>query len=290
MPAPGPADALYREAFERVVTKHGYDGEWVEVAEPEVAVAGVASGKFTFSAGVTATAMAAQEKQGADLVFVGDFLKQFWTVSGKTVLTQCGQLAGKKFGLNSPGGVSTALFKAWVAAKCPGTEAEVVYIDGSDNRVQGLLAGQLDASMIDINGTLAFDDKLHIIADLATDLPGISTNNIFANNTFAKANPKVVQDLLAELLTLSDEINKDPKVFSDAIKKWVPAFADQADAISALYVERGLVDATGGNQIDGMTKSLELFQSVEAVGPNLTIDKAVDRTYLDAALSAAGKA
>jgi ABC-type nitrate/sulfonate/bicarbonate transport system substrate-binding protein len=288
--AVGPLDAFYEEALRRTNEEFGYQGKWVEVEEPEVAVSGVASDEFQFSHGVTATAMAAQEAQSANLVFVGNFIKNFWAVGGKTSITDCDGLNGAKFGLNSPGGVSTALFNAWKSEKCSaGVEPELQYIDGSDNRVQGLLTGQLDAAMVDINGTLRFNDELHVIADMATEVPGIETNNVFVNAGFAESNPEVVTNLLANMIELSQEIVDDPTVLAGLIKEDFPDFAEDADGIAELYAERELFDPTGGTQIADMDKTLALYQSVEAVGPGLQVDKSINRTYLDAALAETAK-
>lgn len=284
---PGATGAFYREALERSNEKHGYKGEWLDVATSEVGVSGVASNQFQAGAGVTATVMAAQQAQDADIVFVGDFIKQQWTVAGTDEIESCDDLQGVRFGLHSPGGVSTALFKAWMDENCaPGVQPELLYVEGSGNRLQGVLAGQLDAAMMELDDTLALTDGYHIIGDLATELPGIAVNNVFFNGTFAKEHPEVVDNLLEEMILLVQEFEADPEVYAELIKEWVPELSDQADAIAETYLEIGLFDATGGTQIDDMKKTLALFESVDAVGAGLVIEDVVDRSHLERALEA----
>lgn len=286
MGSSGAQGAFYMEAVERVNKDHGYNGEWVELTGSEVAVEGIASNKFQFGAGVAATAMAAQQEQGAEVTFIGDFMRLIWTLTSKSDMETCDDLDGARFGLHSPGGVSTALFNAWFDQACDSSvEPEILYIEGSPNRLQGLMADQLDATMLEIDDTLDLDDKFHVMVNYSADMPEIETNTIYANNTFLKEHPEVATDLLAEASQLAAEVNEDPSVLADAIRKHKPELADKADTIANAYVDADVLVEDGAMSKEDLEATIKLYEVAEAIKPGLTFDDIADRQYLDKALS-----
>lgn len=288
MGSSGAQGAFYQEAVNRVNQKYGYKGEWVELTGSEVAVSGIAANKFQFGAGVAATVMAAQQKQNAPVTFVGDFMKMLWTLTGRTEYQSCQNLNGVRFGLHSPGGVSTAIYKAWKQQNCPaGVEPKVLYIEGSPNRLQGLLANQLDATMLEIDDTLDLpQDRFHIIVNFSQQLSQIQTNTVFANDTFLKEHREVAVNLLAEASALAKEINADPSVLTNAIKKYKPELAEQADAIAKAYVEGGVFVEDGAISAEDINATVALYELAGAIKPGLTYDQIADPQYLQEALKA----
>lgn len=260
MGASGAAGAFYQGAMERSDEKNGYEGKWVELSGSEVAVSGIASNKFQFGAGVAATVMAAQQEQDAPLTFIGDYMRMFWSLVAKTDIKTCEDLDGMRFGLHSPGGVSTAIFKSWFAKTCPDSvKPKIVYIEGSPNRFQGLMAKQLDATMLEIDDTLDLPkDRFHIMVNFAKDLPEIEANTIYANDTFLKEHPEVAVNLLKEMSALAKEIKADPSVMSDLIKKYRPELAKRADEIAKAYVEADLFAVDGSMSTKDLTKTISL--------------------------------
>jgi NitT/TauT family transport system substrate-binding protein len=286
MGSSGAQGAFYQEAVNRVNEKYGYQGEWVELTGSEVAVAGISSNEFQFGAGVAATVMAAQQEQDAPLTFIGDFMRLIWTMTGSTDIESCEDLDGKRFGLHSPGGVSTAIFNAWREQECPdGVEPEILYIEGSPNRLQGLLADQLDATMLEIDDTLDLpEDRFHIIINFSEDLPEIETNTVYSNDTFLEEHPEVAVNLLAEASALAAEINEDPSVLADAIRKYKPELAEQADQIAEAYVDGGIFVEDGAMSEEDLTATIELYEVAGAIEDGLTFDQIADRQFLEDAL------
>lgn len=286
MGSSGAAGAFYQEAVERANEKYGYDGQWVELTGSEVAVAGISSNEFQFGAGVAATVMAAQQEQDAPVTFIADFLKMFWTMTGSTDIETCEDLDGVRFGLHSPGGVSTAIFNAWKTEACPDTvEPEVLYIEGSPNRLQGLLAGQLDATMLEIDDTLDLpEDQFHVIVNFSEELPEIESNTIYANDAFLEEHRDVAVNLLAEMSALAAEINEDPSVLADAITKYKPELAENATRIAEAYVDGGIFVEDGSMSQDDLEATIALYELAGAIEAGLTVDGISDRQYLEDAV------
>ena len=288
MGSSGAAGAFYQGAMERSNKKHGYRGEWVELAGSEVAVSGIASNKFQFGAGVAATVMTAQQEQDAPLTFIGDFMRMFWTLVASNDIKTCDDLDGVNFGLHSPGGVSTAIYKSWFTKTCDDSvKPKVLYVEGSPNRLQGLLAGQLDATMLEVDDTLDLPaDRFGIMVNFSKDLPEIEANTVYANDTFLKEHPEVATDLLAEMSALAKEVKADPSVMADLIKKYKPELAKRADQIAKAYVDGNLFAEDGAMSMEDLTKTIELYQEAGAVKPGLKAEEIADRQYLEKALSA----
>lgn len=290
MGSSGAAGAFYQEAMERNNAKNGYNGQWVELTGSEVAVAGVASNKFHFGAGVAATVMAAQQEQNAPLTFIGDFMRMFWTLTAKTDIKTCQDLHGVRFGLHSPGGVSTAIFKSWFSKNCPDSvKPEILYIEGSPNRLQGLLAGQLDATMLEVDDTLELPaDKLHVMVNFGKELPEIEANTVYANSTFLKEHPEVAIGLLREMSNLAKEINADPSVFVGLLKKYKPELADKAEQIAKAYTDGNLFAEDGSMSMEDLQATIDLYTTAGAIKPGMKAEDIADRQYLEKALQSAG--
>ncbi len=290
MGSSGAAGAFYQEAMERNDAAHGYDGTWVELTGSEVAVSGVASNKFQFGAGVAATVMAAQQEQQAPLTFIGDFMRMFWTLSAKTTINSCQDLDGVHFALHSPGGVSTAIFKSWFAKSCPeSVKPKIIYVEGSPNRLQGMLAGQIDATMLEVDDTLDLPpDKFKIMVNFGNELPEIEANTVYSNDTFLKEHPDVAVGLLAEMSKLAKEIQADPSVFVGLLKKYKPELAERADEIAKAYVDGGIFAEDGSMAMADLQKTIDLYASAGAIKPGLRAEDIATREYLEQALQSAG--
>lgn len=287
MGSSGAARAFYQEAMERSNDKHGDKGKWVELSGSEVAVSGIASNKFQFGAGVAGTVMAAQQEQKAPLTFIGDYMRMFWTLAAKKDIKTCKDLDGVRFGLHSPGGVSTAIFKSWMAENCPDSvKPKIVYIEGSPNRFQGLMANQLDATMLELDDTLDLPAaRFYVMVNFAEELPEIQANTVYANDTFLKEHPEVAVNLLREMSALAKEIKAKPSLMSDLIKKYQPTLAKRADEIAKVYVDYDLFAVDGSMVMKDVTKTISLYEVGGEIKPGLKAKEIADRQYLEKANS-----
>lgn len=285
MTTSGAIGPIYQMAMERTDEATGSVGTWVEMTNSEVAVGGTAANDFQFTGGVASTVMAAIQEQDADLVFINDIAKIMWTVSGTTDIKDCDGLEGKQVGLHSPGGVSTAIYHSWFDQNCdPGTEVDLVYIEGSPNRLQGLLAGQIDATMLKLDELEELTDEFHVIDNFALSMPQIVTNATAVNREFAESQPELVEAFVYEMMGVVEDIYADPQLFVDAINEYQPELADQAEYIASTYVDGEVLIRDGGIYEEWMDESIELYEEAGAIGPGLETDSIIDRSYIESAL------
>jgi ABC-type nitrate/sulfonate/bicarbonate transport system substrate-binding protein len=291
-PSAGTGEAVVRQAMKNVDAKYGYSGEFVDVAESEIGVSGVASGKFDFVTGVASTVMAAQQSQNAPITFIAQITKNDWTLAAKAGINGCADMNGKRMGLHSPGGVSTALYKAWFDKNCDSSvKPKTLYVPGSPNRLQGLVANQLDITMLQAEDTLDLPEgKFHLMANFAKDLPEIETSTMAANDDFLKKHPEVAVHLIEEILKVNRANLKDASVWAKLITEHKPELAKDAERIAKLHVETGYLDGTGSMSYADMQATIDLYVQAGALKSGLKAEDIADRQYLDKALATVGSA
>jgi ABC-type nitrate/sulfonate/bicarbonate transport system substrate-binding protein len=128
--------------------EQGYTVERVDFQSPETMTLALQNGEVDIvgtSAGTTFSAIDA----GFDgKAFLGMASSDFLMVARKD-LTTCESLDGKRVAVQSREGTTGVLAAKWFASACPDAKPNIMIVPGSENRVAGLIAGQLDASPID---------------------------------------------------------------------------------------------------------------------------------------------
>jgi NitT/TauT family transport system substrate-binding protein len=127
------------------------------------------------------------------------------------------------------------------------------YVPGSENRIIGMMNGQINATIVDLSNKNILmskaGDKFHV-------LPGIndpaSDEVLFADVGWLKENKESVAILVEELLRTWQEMTKDPTII-DKERKARNLLSDlpkellaEVDAYYAEAVEGGLYDPMGG--------------------------------------------
>ena len=286
--SPGSTEAIVREAMKNLDEKYGTKGEYVTVADSEVAVSGLASNKFQFTTGVAATVMQAQQNQNAPVTFIGDIALIDWMLVAKKEITSCADLKGVRMGLHSPGGVSTAIYKAWFEENCkPADAPKILYIAGSPNRFQGLMADQLDATMLQLEDTLDLpSDKFQISANFAKDLSWVKSSTLAVTDEFRTKHPEIVQHFLEEILLVNRKVNEDSTVLAGLLTKWrAQQVGDRAEILAKANVDAGIYSKDGAMAMEDIQKSIELYVAAGSLNPGLKAADIADRQYLDAALA-----
>lgn len=287
MGAPGSSGALTQAALAQLNERYGYQAEFVEVTDSEVAASGIASGKFQFGAGVSATVMQAVQSQDAPLTFLVNQLKMQWMLVAKEGIEGCQDLDGVRMGLHSPGGVSTALFNAWLEQNCDtsAVSPKLTYVAGSPNRSQGLAAGELDAAMVELEDELPLPDEgFRRLANFGESFPEVKQGPVYGNSQYIKDHPKVVMRLVAELVRVNRKANEDPAYFASLIKKYRPEFAETASVAADAYVESGLLPKDGDMSLSDVQATIDLFTETGTLEPGLKASEITDLTYLERAL------
>ena len=269
MGSPGMSGTLIREVIERINFKYGYTGTFQEIASSDLVVAGGAAGQFEMGSSTTSAVMKVIHN-GAPMTFIGETQRNQWTLVVKTNINKCEDMTGKRLGLHSPGGVSTALYRAWFKRNCAVTvKPQELFIAGSPNRLQALISDRLDVTMMEVEDTLALPATgFKILSNFSKDLPNIKTGLVWVNESFLAKHPEVSADFIYEFSRLSQEFNTNSKSFKANALKWQPGYAN-IDAIVAAYSAARLFPDEPGAFFKDLNETAAFYAAAGAMKPGL---------------------
>lgn len=240
---------------------NGLEYEWTAFAEEELAIQAVLSGDMDVAFGTPYAAMQRSKApiriifQLSRLVFFPVTTKEFNTLK---------DLDGQPIMLHSRGGGTDSI--ANVIEDREGiTFGERSYVPGSGNRVAAMLAGQANATILDLS------NRNKIIAeagDRFNSLPMFevkaSDEALFANLDWIKENEEAVNILVKALHSTWSDMSKDPTIISKQTDPNGPIGQLPAEVLAELdgfytdAVAGGLYDPNGGGR-DAATADLEWY-------------------------------
>jgi NitT/TauT family transport system substrate-binding protein len=260
----------------------GFEVETVELAEPELAIEGLADGDYAISAEATSPALIAIER-GAPIKIVADVVGNQWAVYGAPGIATCDDLVGRPFGIFSEGAVATAMARSWVAESCTQGEPEYLVIGGSDVRAQALLAGEIDATALEIADRItlgAAGDEPNLVVDFAQQLPDLHPQTVYANAEFLADNAEAAQTFIDALVAEHEAINADPAYLVSLVEQHLPDSAGELlPEIAAAYVEAGLFDAAALTPAS-LQGTIDFFADAGVIEDGLTAEQAADLSFL----------
>lgn len=262
--------------------KDGHDVEIVELAEPELAIEGLAKGEYAISAEATSPALNAIQ-QDAPIRIIADVVGNQWALYGKPGISSCADLDGRPFGIFSEGAVATAMAKEWVAGECgKGKKPEYLTIGDSGARTQALIAGEIDATPLEIADTVALEESgtFPKIVDFAEATPDMHPQTVYANAEFLTEHKDVSQAFVTALVDEHGKINAEDGYLAKLAKKYLP---DEKDAdlkeIAERYVESGLFDA-GALTDENVQKTIDFFERAGVIEKGMTTKDVADLSFL----------
>ncbi|WP_431299793.1 ABC transporter substrate-binding protein [Tabrizicola sp. BL-A-41-H6] len=230
---------------------NGLDYEWTAFAEEELAIQAVLSGDMDIAFGTPYAAMQRSKApvriifQLSKLVFFPVATKEFNTLK---------DLDGQPIMLHSRGGGTDSIANV-IETKEGIKFGERSYVPGSGNRVAAMLAGQANATILDLS------NRNKIIAeagDRFNSLPMFevkaSDEALFANLDWIKENEEAVNILVKALHSTWTDMAKDPTIISRETNPDGPIGQLPAEVLAELdgfYTEAvagGLYDPNGGGR------------------------------------------
>ena len=291
----GPGNVGILEAADELSAEPGYGKiDNVPFSSTDLAVQGLASNDVQIMSGNGTEVYIAIDK-GSPLKAVGQRIGDEFVVVGSPDVAGCADADGKRMGIHSTAGITTALAKAWFAQKCPDATPNYITIEGSDNRVQALLAGQLDMSIVDLGGVVQLQtqapDKYPVIDYLQQVFPNIQTSLNWSNEDFMKDHKHAITDFLAKQIEVQKHMNSDPAYFVQILQKYLPDMDDAtAKATAQAYLDAGTFPTDGGVDAQGVQDTIDWLadNDLGVEKGSLTSDDVYDGSMLEAALAKVG--
>jgi NitT/TauT family transport system substrate-binding protein len=265
----------------------GHQVEVVELAEPELAIEGLAKGDYAISAEATSPALIAIE-QDAPIKIIADVVRNQWAVYGRSGIARCDDLNARPFGIFSEGAVATAMAKEWVHTDCSaGNQPSYLTIGGSDVRAQALIAGQIDATPLEISDVAALESAAGAqfvqVVDFAQRLPDLRPQTVYANGDFVADHRDLAQAFVSALVQEHTKINVDPQYLVGLVQEYLPDDADEnTAAIAQRYVDAGLFDAAGLTE-HNIQGTIDFFVRAGVLEGGMTAADAADLSFLQGA-------
>lgn len=260
----------------------GFEIDTVELAEPELAIEGLANGDYALSAEATSPALIAIQR-GAPIKIVADVVGNQWAVYGGPDVTTCDDLVGRPFGIFSEGAVATAMARSWVAESCTEGEPDYLVIGGSDVRAQALLAGEIDATALEVADRITLADagsEPNLVVDFAQQLPDLHPQTVYANAEFLSDDAEAAQTFIDALVAEHEAINADPAYLVSLVEKHLPDSADDLlPEIATAYVDAGLFDAAALTP-ESVQGTIDFFAEAGVIEGGLTAEQAADLSFL----------
>ena len=267
---------------------NGLDYEWTAFSDEELAIQAVLSGQMDIGFGTPYAAMQ-RSKAPVRIIFQLSKLKFFPVTTRK--YGSLDDLDGEPILLHSRGGGTDSI--ANVIEDKMGIEfGERSYVPGSANRVVALVAGQADATIIDLSNKnkvmRQHGDKFNVLPMFDVEA---SDEALFANLDWIKANAEDVQIFVNALLGVWQDMNADPTIVrretnpDGPIGQLPPEILDSLDNFYAEAVEGGLYDPNGGGRKAAMADLDWYSQAGQLEGDPSTLD--IDDFWYMAPLDAA---
>ncbi len=268
---------------------NGLDYEWTAFSDEELAIQAVLSGQMDIGFG---TPYAAMQRSKAPIRIIFQLSKlKFFPVTNKKY-SSLEDLDGEPVLLHSRGGGTDSI--ANVIEDREGIKfGERSYVPGSANRVVALVAGQADATIIDLSNKnkvmRQHGDKFNVLPMFDVEA---SDEALFANLDWIMANEENVQIFVNALLSVWQDMNADPAIVGretdpdGPIGQLPPEILDSLDNFYSEAVEGGLYDPNGGGRKAAMA-DLEWYSRAGQLNGDPSTLKIDDFWYmapLDAAM------
>ncbi|RZO46238.1 MAG: ABC transporter substrate-binding protein [Proteobacteria bacterium] len=229
--------------------KNGLDYEWTAFSDEELAIQAILSGQMDIGFGTPYSVMQ-RSKAPVRIIFQLSKLKFFPVTSKK--YSKLEDLNGEPIMLHSRGGGTESIANV-IENRLNMKFGKRSYVPGSANRIAALIAGQTDATIVDLSNknklVKLHGNNFNVLPMFEVDA---SDEALFANLNWIKANSKDVDIFVGALVSVYQDMMKDPTIISretnpdgpiGQLPKEVLGNLDQfyTDAVAG-----GLYDAKGG--------------------------------------------
>ncbi len=261
---------------------NGLDYEWTAFSDEELAIQAILSGQMDIGFG---TPYAAMQKAKAPVRIIFQLSKlKFFPITSKKY-SKLEDLNGEPIMLHSRGGGTDSIANV-IETKLGIKFGKRSYVPGSANRIVALIAGQADATIVDLSNKNKLvkqqGDKFNVLPMFEVDA---SDEALFANLDWIKANEKDVGIFVSALLSVYRDMAKDPTIIrretnpDGPIGQLPKEILDSLDGFYADAVAGGLYDPNGGGRKAAMA-DMEWYSAAGQLTGDLSDLKIEDFWYL----------
>lgn len=183
-----------------------------------------------------------------------------------------------------------AIYRQWASDACSeGVRPDEIVISGSDNRTAALMAGQIDATAVQIQdlATLRtqYADQYTVLSPQWEENPDLISSGVYVNDAWAADNSQAVTDMLTLMTEIARDWTENPESYEEEIRERFPKKADEEiDFFVNELTAAGLFATNGGITEEAMETTIEFFTEAGTIEGSVTAEDVLDLTYLREAL------
>lgn len=239
----------------------GYAVTFQELNGNDQMVQALLRNEADFGAGAMTPVMTAIAK-GADLRILFETVRLDYVLAAKSTITSVEQLHGARLGIYSTGS-DTHMCLLLTLQGHPAVKPQLLIGGFSSARVQAMLSGQMDASVIQFVDWLRLKaqggDRFHLLQTYATDFPDIFSKVGFVRTSLLSQNRPLVEDYIrANVLAARKLKQGGVQAVEAAIRATLPKIDPAAiPEIAKVYSSLPVWPTDGGLSQRGQDKTYE---------------------------------
>ena len=228
---------------------NGLEYEWTAFSDEELAIQAILSGQMDIGFGTPYSVMQ-KSKAPIRIIYQLSKLKFFPVTSKKYAKLE--DLNGEPIMLHSRGGGTESIANV-IEDKLNMKFGKRSYVPGSSNRIAALIAGQTDATIVDLSNknklVKLHGDNFNVLPMFDVDA---SDEALFANLDWIKSNSKDVDIFVKALVSVYQDMAKDPTIIrretdpNGPIGQLPKEVLGNLDQFYSDAVAGGLYDPNGG--------------------------------------------
>ena len=245
----------------------GYEIETVEFQSPETMSLALQNGEVDISNTSAGTVFSAIDAGFEGKIFLGQSNTDFQMVARQEFQT-CESLDGKRVAVQSREGTTGVLAARWFEQECPQARPNILIVPGSENRVAGLIAGQLDAAPIDAQNTAILMQQRpgdFAVIDSFAESTKLLASVFYARTDWLAENKAAAMDFAKVYNDAVKEAYENSGPFLERLKETLPdADPNVLEEVLNGWVERKVWNPIGGVQPDTIQAAIAFYSSARA--------------------------
>lgn len=286
------ASSMPTVVAQNMLKQAGYDVQVTIVASVDLATAALAQGTADIANIGPLAAWTAQSKGAKIRIIATNDQNPFSIVTGQQ-FKACQDLDKHRFANGAASNVNAILVGLYFQQQCPGITPEFVTVTDSQARTAALLAGQIDATTVEISDLQLIDakapGKFHSLVTFGKVFPRLMFGVAAVNLDFAATHPDIVQDYVRALVTANRTFRAKPSSLTDAMVQYLKYSPDQAKQATDAYLAAGIWDLNGGLTPDTIKATSDFYVANRLMSAPVKLEEAADLSYLNKVLDELGR-
>lgn len=184
---------------------------------------------------------------------------------------------------------ATALYGNLLLEDYPDVQPNTLVVPGSANRIQALIAGELDASVIQLSDLEVLEaeapGRFQVLYNFADEMTDVIDSAMFVSDAFLAENPTAVEDMIRALLEAQRMVAEDPQILVDSIVEHVPDVSpEQAEEFADVYLASNVWPEDGNFDDDTIARTVEAIRQYGGLESEPGVDTCCDTAPLRAVL------